>query len=248
MAAPADVTNYDDVLVMLAAASVAVPLLQRVRLNPILAYLLIGMVLGPHMLGGLFPYDPVLRWFTGVRVRAARTLRRVGRHVSAVHHRAGTGTAPPLDDAAPRLRAGFGASPDERRRNRHVRLVHGADDSRRDGHRLFPGAVVHSHRGRTSPSQNRMSLGTGRASFAILLLQDLAVIPLLLLVPMLGTQGGQTLVSGLSSPSCKASPPSRSSLPSASTFCARCFGSSPPTATAISSSPRCCWSLSEAAW
>ncbi len=46
-------------------------------------------------------------------------------------------------------------------------------------------------------SQNRMAASTGRASFAILLMQDLAVIPLLILVPLLSSGGGASLGSGL---------------------------------------------------
>ncbi|HEX5665253.1 MAG TPA: cation:proton antiporter, partial [Hyphomicrobium sp.] len=45
--------------------------------------------------------------------------------------------------------------------------------------------------------QNRLSLGTGRTSFAILLMQDLAVIPLLMLVPALAPGNSESLVTGI---------------------------------------------------
>lgn len=197
MAAPADVTNYDDVLVMLAAASVAVPLLQRVRLNPILAYLLIGMVLGPHMLGGLFPYDPVLRWFTVYEYEQLAPFGELG--VTFLLFIIGLELAPRRLWTMRRLVFGLGSA--------QVLMSAAAIGTFTwfMGQTTAAATVIGFSLALSSTaiviellsSQNRMSLGTGRASFAILLLQDLAVIPLLLLVPMLGTQGGQTLVSGL---------------------------------------------------
>ena len=45
--------------------------------------------------------------------------------------------------------------------------------------------------------QRRLTTAAGRASFAILLAQDLAVVPLLLLVSILGARTGGSLLTGL---------------------------------------------------
>jgi len=54
-----DIAAYKDGIVILATAAVAIPLLQRVRISPVLGYLLMGMLLGPHMIGGLTRFIPV---------------------------------------------------------------------------------------------------------------------------------------------------------------------------------------------
>ena len=46
-----DIAAYKDGIVILATAAIAVPLLQRLRISPVLGYLLTGMFLGPHMMG-----------------------------------------------------------------------------------------------------------------------------------------------------------------------------------------------------
>ena len=47
------VTNYKDVLIVLGAAGLAVPLLRRLGINTILGFLIVGVVLSPGILGRL---------------------------------------------------------------------------------------------------------------------------------------------------------------------------------------------------
>lgn len=52
-----------EALIFLAAAGIAVPLLSRLRVNPIIGYLLIGSVIGPYRLGLLAESVPSGRYF-----------------------------------------------------------------------------------------------------------------------------------------------------------------------------------------
>ena len=79
-------------------------------------------------------------------------------------------------------------------------------------------------------SQGRLNTSAGRASFAILLAQDLAVVPLLLFISILGTGESGSVAGTL----CWRwpTPPSRSasSSSSAACCCGRCSAWSPPPA------------------
>src|SRR5579863_14155 len=56
--------GYKDVLLFLATASIVAPLFQRLRLSPILGLLLAGVALGPHGLGQLAPTVPWIGYFS----------------------------------------------------------------------------------------------------------------------------------------------------------------------------------------
>ena len=53
MAAPVQPGEYKDVVLFLATAGVVVPLFRRWRINPILGFLVAGVLLGPYGLGSL---------------------------------------------------------------------------------------------------------------------------------------------------------------------------------------------------
>lgn len=57
--------DYKDVVLFLATAGVAAPLFKRLKLNPILGFLLAGVILGPF---GLGRFIPVLPWLNHVTV------------------------------------------------------------------------------------------------------------------------------------------------------------------------------------
>ena len=64
MEAAHDLGAYRDVIIVLATAAVAVPLFERLKVSPVLGFLISGAVLGPKGLGGLAAHMPVLSWFT----------------------------------------------------------------------------------------------------------------------------------------------------------------------------------------
>ncbi|MBM3513667.1 MAG: potassium transporter TrkA [Alphaproteobacteria bacterium] len=59
-----DVMGFKDAVVLLVIAGVVIPVLHRFRINPILGFLGAGILLGPHGLGSLTPLAPWLTWVT----------------------------------------------------------------------------------------------------------------------------------------------------------------------------------------
>jgi hypothetical protein len=53
MASPVHPSDFKEVLIILGAAGVVVPLFHRLRVNPVLGFLLVGMAVGPSGLGAL---------------------------------------------------------------------------------------------------------------------------------------------------------------------------------------------------
>jgi CPA2 family monovalent cation:H+ antiporter-2 len=61
---PTHSTGFSDALVILGAAGVVIPAFARVRVNPVIGFILVGVALGPHGLGVLVPRLPWLFYLT----------------------------------------------------------------------------------------------------------------------------------------------------------------------------------------
>ncbi|MEM7720091.1 MAG: cation:proton antiporter [Pseudomonadota bacterium] len=59
-----DYTTYKDALLVLGTAGVAVPLLHRFRVSPVLGFLIVGAILSPSGLGMLSSTVPAIDWIT----------------------------------------------------------------------------------------------------------------------------------------------------------------------------------------
>ncbi len=182
MAGPVDISQYSDALVILGTAGVAVPLLQRVGVSSVLAYLGAGAALGPFALGALAPQHPWLEWLTvtdqksiagiaelgvvfllfliGLELSLARliTMRKLVLGLGATQIIATTAAI-----ATGLSLFGVGAA---------AAIILGACLA------LSSTAIVIE----ILSGQGRLGTPTGRTSFAILFAQDLAVMPLLLMV------------------------------------------------------------------
>ncbi len=192
-AAGHDLGIYRDVMVVLTTAAVVVPLVQRLKVSPILGFLLAGIVLGPKGLGALPAFDWItindekslsalaelgvvfLMFLIGLELSLKRlvTMRRQvfalgGLQIAISGALIGIGAALFGFDAAAATIIGFSLA-------------------------LSSTAIVVEVLSR----QNRFRTATGRASFAVLLAQDLAVVPLLLLTTILGPGQQQSIVAGL---------------------------------------------------
>ncbi|HEX7760797.1 MAG TPA: cation:proton antiporter, partial [Caulobacteraceae bacterium] len=64
MTGPVPTESYKDVVLFLATAGVVVPLFKRLKLSPILGFMLAGVTLGPHGLGALTGAAPWLSYLT----------------------------------------------------------------------------------------------------------------------------------------------------------------------------------------
>jgi monovalent cation:H+ antiporter-2, CPA2 family len=182
---------YSDALIVLGTAGILVPILSRLGFSPVLGYLAAGAVLGPLGLGSLSQSFPLLSWFTvgdandvaGIaELGVVFLLFLIGLELSL--HRlttmrrlvAGLGGLQILVTTV--LLAGVavysGTSPSEA-------IILGVSLS------LSSTAIVLE----LLSKQERLKTSVGRASFAVLLAQDLAVIPILILVALLaaGPQG-----------------------------------------------------------
>jgi CPA2 family monovalent cation:H+ antiporter-2 len=186
MAGLHEVYAFKDALIVLGTAAVVAPIMPRLKVSPVLGYLAVGVLLGPYGLGRLAERSRLLDWLTvtGERqidfigdlgivfllffiglelsLRRLLTLRRL------VFGLGGLQTA--LTTTAISLIAlRLGQPP-------AAALVIGACLA------LSSTAIVME----LLSSQRRLMSATGRTSFAILLAQDLAVVPLLLLIGALG--------------------------------------------------------------
>lgn len=187
MAEPHDMAAYKDGMVILATAAIAVPLLQRVRISPVLGYLLTGVLLGPHLIGALAPSFPLLKWVT---ISEPENLALVGElGIAFLLFIIGLELAPQRLWIMRRLVFGLGSL------QIILTAVALGTVAALLGQPPSTALIIGSSLALSSTAivvellsqQNRLSLGTGRTSFSILLMQDLAVIPLLLLVPVLGS-------------------------------------------------------------
>src|ERR1700722_10733403 len=64
MEAPLDFANYKAALIVLAAAGVVIPLFHRLKVSPVLGFMLVGIVVGPFGLGTLAMAHPWLELVT----------------------------------------------------------------------------------------------------------------------------------------------------------------------------------------
>ena len=190
-------SGYTDALVVLGTAGVVVPVVRRWGLSPVLGYLAAGAVLGPLGLGSISNAFPVLSWFTISDAQNVAGIAELGIvfllfliGLELSFHRLSTmrrlviglGGSQVLLTSA--LIAGAavaaGKSPPEA-------IVLGASLS------LSSTAIVLE----LLSNQERLTTSVGRASFSVLLAQDLAVIPILLFVSILASQSGQSVLASL---------------------------------------------------
>ena len=199
MAAITAQSGYGDALIVLGTAAFVVPVVRRWGISPVLGYLGAGAVLGPLGLGSLGKSVPAVGWFTisdaqnvagiaalgvvfllfsvGLELSLARlsTMRRMV---------LGLGGSQVLLTSAVITAAAVAAG-----RNPSESILLGASLS------LSSTAIVLE----LLSVQERLTTSVGRASFSVLLAQDLAVVPILLFVSILATQSGQSVFASLAS-------------------------------------------------
>ena len=188
-----NLTAYSDALVVLGTAGIIVPLLRRWGLNPILSYLAAGALLGPLGLGSFIKTFPVLYWFTIVDETSIAGIARLGvvfllfliglelsfnRLMAMRRLVVGLGGLQVLLSSAllAIVVAMAGQTP-------AVAVIVGASLS------LSSTAIVLE----LLSAQERLTTSAGRGAFSVLLAQDLAVIPILVFISLLGSGAGGSL-------------------------------------------------------
>lgn len=188
---------YQDALIVLAIAGVVVPIMHRLNITPVLGYLGAGALLGPNGLGALASHIPPLGYVTITDQGDLASLAELG--IVFLLFLVG------LELSTERLLT-------------MRRLVFGLGSAQLLGCALAIGLVAPLFGNATAASlliglslalsstavvlewlsqQKRMATGVGRAAFAVLLLQDLAVVPILIVAGMLGPKIGDALPGGV---------------------------------------------------
>jgi CPA2 family monovalent cation:H+ antiporter-2 len=188
-----NIAVYSDALVVLATAAVVVPMARYFGLNPVLGYLGAGVVLGPLGLGSFIDRAPLLYWLTVVEPENVRGIAELGvvfllffiglelsfmRLMSMRRLVFGMGGLQFLVTSAilSLIIAFAGNGPS-------VAMLVGACLA------LSSTAIVLE----VLSARGELTSGVGRASFAILLAQDLAVVPILMFESILGANGAGPL-------------------------------------------------------
>jgi len=170
---------FYDILIFLVAAVVVVPAFRRLRTSPILGYLVAGIIIGPHGLAiisdskgahTLAEFGVVfLLFMIGLELSVER-LRLLGRYVFGLGALQVTITGCVIGGVA--LALGLG---------KEAAIVIGG------GLALSSTAFVLQ----LLMERDEKATSYGKISFAVLLFQDLAIVPLLMMVALLGEGGGE---------------------------------------------------------
>jgi CPA2 family monovalent cation:H+ antiporter-2 len=189
---------YSDALVLLATAGLVVPLLRRFGISPILGYLAAGALLGPLGLGTFRGELPFLYWLTIVDAASVSRFAELGvvfllfliglelslqRLITMRRLVFGLGSLQVLTGAVViggLMAWGSGRDP-------ATAIILGACLS------LSSTAIVLE----ILAHQGRLTTTVGRAAFSVLLAQDLAVIPILIFVSILGGGGHGSVLQSL---------------------------------------------------
>jgi CPA2 family monovalent cation:H+ antiporter-2 len=198
VAAPIETDTYREVLLFLGTAGVIVPLFRRLRISPVLGFIAAGTALGPFGLGRLAKDVPWLAHLTISNVDQIGTVAELG--VVFLLFMIGLELTWDRLVRMRRLVFGFGA----------LQVVASAAalgvaalllGQSAIAALIIGGALAMSSTAIVLPvlaEYKRLNSAAGRASFAVLLFQDLAVAPLLIMVSALATTDGPgSLLSGL---------------------------------------------------
>jgi Kef-type K+ transport system membrane component KefB/voltage-gated potassium channel Kch len=191
------VGHYREFLIILGAAGLVIPLFVRLGINSILGFLLVGFLLSPDVLGSLTTPFPFLKAFVLTDQEAISSLGELGvvfllfliglelsfeRLVTMKRLVFGLGSLQVISTTALISLATYvlGFTPAQS-------LVIGTALS------LSSTAIVIQ----LYSDDKRLGSQSGRTSFAILLFQDLAVIPILLMVSVLGRESSGPVLQGI---------------------------------------------------
>src|SRR5215813_4926277 len=183
---PLDTSFYKQALIVLGAAGVVIPLFHRLRVSPVLGFMLVGIVVGPFGFASLIPHLP---WLSAITIGTPALIEPIARlGVVLLLFMIGLELSFERLKVMRRLVFGLGSL--------QVVLCAAA---------LAGGAILLGHSGiiaaviglalamsstavviQVLSEEKRLNTATGRSSFAILLFQDLSVVPVLLVLAALG--------------------------------------------------------------
>ncbi len=182
-----------EVVIFLVSAGLVVPLMNRLRINPVLGYLIVGGIIGPFGLGLLVADVPILGLAVIADIEGVKPLAELG----VVFLLFMIGLELSFDRLWTMRRLVFGLGSAQIGVTGLVigTIAYGFGNS------LAASIVLGACLALSSTaivmqlliSSRRLGSSVGRASFAILLMQDLAVVPILFLVGVFGADEGANI-------------------------------------------------------
>ena len=197
MAGPSEIFVFKDALIVLGTAAIVAPVVHRLKISPVLGFLVVGALLGPYGLGQLADYSRAIDWLTVTGEKQIAFIADLGIVF---------------------LLFFIGMELSMRRMITMRRLVFGLGMSQVIltalvislgalwlGQPPAAALIICSCLALSSTAivmellsgQRRMMSTTGRTSFTILLAQDLAVVPLLFLISALGGHSEGAVLQGV---------------------------------------------------
>ena len=172
-----------ETLLFLALAGLLIPLLQRLRVNQVLGFLAVGAVLGPHGLGSLGERLPWMAWLTFTSGPGVALLSELG----VLFLMFLIGLELPARRAVGAAALGVrGRADADRRRPRSSSAASPGCSATAWRRRWCSGWCCRCRRRRWSCSccrnAARCRARLGQAAFSVLMMQDLAVVPILMLI------------------------------------------------------------------
>jgi CPA2 family monovalent cation:H+ antiporter-2 len=197
-------TSVDHLVDMLAhimlffgIAGIAVPLLQRLKLSPVLAYLVCGIIVGPHGLAALADAYP---WLAAISIKEADTVHLLGElGIIALMFMIGLELSFERLKELRRLIFGLGTT-QVAFSTLVIFIIAIAFDNTIEAAIVLGAAFALSSTAiamKLLEEQRLVNRPIGKLCFAILLMQDLAVVPILVLASSLGGNGEQSILSSL---------------------------------------------------
>jgi monovalent cation:H+ antiporter-2, CPA2 family len=192
--APLDTSFFKQALIVLAAAGVVIPLFHRLHISSVLGFMLVGIVVGPFGLASLTPHLP---WLSAITISAPASIEPIA-HLGVVLLLFMIGLELSFERLWVMRRLVFGLG------SLQVVLCAAvlAGAAILLGYSWLSAVVIGLALAMSSTAvviqvlseEKRLNTATGRTSFAILLFQDLAAVPMLL---VLGTFAPTTHVSSV---------------------------------------------------
>src|SRR5712671_4300260 len=193
-AVPLNSSFYKEALIVLGAAAIVIPLFHRLHVSSVLGFMLVGVAVGPFGLASLASYLP---WLSPITISEPDSIESIA-HLGVVLLLFMIGLELSFERLRVMRRLVFGLGPLQVMLCAAV-LAGGAILL---GHSPISAVVIGLALAMSSTAvviqvlseEKRLSTATGRTSFAILLFQDLAVVPMLF---VLGTFAPTTHVSSV---------------------------------------------------
>ncbi len=195
---------FREILIILAIAGILVPVLHRFKLSPVLSYLIAGMVIGPYGLGLLTDDIPFVSTLAITDLEWVRSVAEFG--VMLLLFMIGLELSISRLWDMRRLVLGFGSA-QILVSAAVISVIAFIFDNPVETSILMGACLALSSTAiviQLLREQHRFSTPVGTTGFSVLLMQDLAVVPILILVTIFANSDGTSIVSNISEAMIKA--------------------------------------------